>query len=101
MTDILGFGYAALIAIGGAMGYLKAGSTMSLASGLLFGAMAGYGASLTSKNPNDFFVIFGTSVVLTGVMGYRFSNSGKFMPAGLVAALSLLMMLRYGLRMIK
>ena len=32
---------------------------MSLASGLLFGAMAGYGASLTSKNPNDFFVIFG------------------------------------------
>lgn len=26
MTDILGFGYAALIAIGGAMGYLKAGN---------------------------------------------------------------------------
>lgn len=101
MTDILGFGYAAIIAVGGAIGYLKAGSTMSLASGLLFGCLAGYGAVLTSKDPNNFMIIFGTSAVLTGVMGLRFSNSGKFMPAGLVASLSLLMVLRYGLRMIK
>lgn len=28
-----------------------------------------------------------TSAVLTGVMGYRFFNSGKFMPAGLVGTL--------------
>ncbi|PJF37722.1 MAG: hypothetical protein CUN55_20635 [Phototrophicales bacterium] len=27
------------------------------------------------------------SLILTGVMGMRFMNSGKFMPAGLVAAL--------------
>lgn len=28
-----------------------------------------------------------TSGLLTGVMGYRFMNSGKIMPAGVVAAL--------------
>ena len=30
---------------------------------------------------------------------FRFANSGKFMPAGLVLALSLAMVARYGLRM--
>ncbi|XP_071486974.1 transmembrane protein 14C-like [Diadema setosum] len=101
MTDVLGFGYAAIVAIGGVVGYLKAGSTMSLGAGLLFGCLAGYGASLTSKDPMNVYPILGTAAVLCGIMGYRFSNSGKFMPAGLVASLSLLMILRYGSRLLK
>ncbi|XP_043531325.1 transmembrane protein 14C-like isoform X3 [Chiloscyllium plagiosum] len=53
-VDWLGFGYAALVASGGVIGYIKA-----VASG-----------------------------ALTGIMGMRFYNSGKFMPAGLVAGAS-------------
>ena len=42
--DHLGYLYAFLIAGGGIMGYVKAGSLMSLAMGLLFGTLAGLGA---------------------------------------------------------
>ncbi|KAH0513744.1 p21-activated protein kinase-interacting protein 1 [Microtus ochrogaster] len=50
----LGFGYAALVATGGIIGYAKAA----------------------------------TSGTLAGIMGMRFYNSGKFMPAGLIAGAS-------------
>ncbi|KAG8133331.1 hypothetical protein E2320_011135 [Naja naja] len=63
--DWIGFGYAALIASGGIIGYAKA-----VASG-----------------------------TLAGIMGMRFYNSGKFMPAGLIAGASLMMVGRLGLKM--
>jgi len=96
--DYLGFGYALLIAVGGVMGFVKAGSVMSLAMGLIFGVISGIGAYQLSQNPNNYILLLCSSGVLMGIMGYRFSESGKFMPAGLVAALSLLMFVRLGLR---
>ncbi|XP_030743746.1 transmembrane protein 14C-like [Echinops telfairi] len=62
-----GFGYTALVASGGIIGYAKAGTT--------------------SGN-------------LAGIMGMIFYNSGKFMPAGLIAGASLLMVARVGISMI-
>ncbi len=97
--DLIAFAYAATVAIGGIIGYVKKGSLMSGVMGLAFGGMAGYGAYQTSVNPANYAVSLGVSAALTGVMGYRFVNSGKFMPAGLVAVLSVAMLLRYGLRM--
>ena len=38
------------------------------------------------------------TAILFGLMGYRFYNSGKFMPAGLVAALSLAQVVRLAIR---
>jgi len=40
----------------------------------------------------------GTSGALMGLMGVRFYNSQKFMPAGLVAAVSLIVFARQSMR---
>ncbi|KAG8507710.1 Transmembrane protein 14C [Galemys pyrenaicus] len=81
----IGFGYAALVASGGIIGYAKAGSVPSLAAGLLFGGLAGLGAYQLSQDPRNVWVFLATSGTLAGIMGIRFYNSGKFMPAGLIA----------------
>ncbi|EGW05077.1 Transmembrane protein 14C [Cricetulus griseus] len=52
----LGFGYAALVATGGIIGYAKAGSVPSLAAGLFFGSLAGYGAYQLSQDPRNVWV---------------------------------------------
>ncbi|XP_037549733.1 transmembrane protein 14C isoform X2 [Nematolebias whitei] len=91
-VDWVGFGYATLIASGGVVGYVKAGSVPSLAAGLLFGGLAGFGAYQISNDPKNVWVSLGTSGALAGLMGKRFYASRKFMPAGLMAAASLLMM---------
>lgn len=62
-------------------------SIPSLAAGLLFGSVLGYGAYQTSQDPTDVAVFLGTSTALGGLMGYRFYNSGKIMPAGVIAIL--------------
>ncbi|XP_055038845.1 transmembrane protein 14Cb [Misgurnus anguillicaudatus] len=100
-TDWFGYGYAALITIGGIIGYVKAGSVMSLVSGLLFGVAAFVGAYQMSKNGRDIWVSLGTSGSLTVVMGVRFLSSWKFMPAGLMAGMSLLMFLRIGVKVLQ
>jgi len=99
--DYLGFGYAAIIAFGGIFGFIKAGSLMSLGSGLLFGALSAYGAYQLSQNENDYMLLLCTSGFLAAMMGYRAANSGKFMPSGLVAILSVLMVIRLVIRMLK
>ncbi|KAI9558086.1 hypothetical protein GHT06_014839 [Daphnia sinensis] len=97
-TDFLTYGYAALVATGGIIGYVKAGSIPSLGMGLLFGSLIGLGAYQTSNNPNNYYTALGTSIALGGFMGKRFLDSGKMMPAGLIAAVSLLMVARFGAR---
>ncbi|XP_041359710.1 transmembrane protein 14C-like [Gigantopelta aegis] len=97
--DIISFAYAATIAVGGIIGYVKAGSVPSLAMGLASGVLMGFGAYQTSNDPKNVVVSLAVTGVLTVVMGARFYNSGKFMPAGLVATLSLLMLLRCGYRL--
>ncbi|XP_030219990.1 transmembrane protein 14C-like [Gadus morhua] len=90
--DWIGFGYAALVVSGGVVGFIKAGSVASLVAGLVFGVLAGFGAYLTSRNSQNVWVSLGISGALAVVMGLRFFNSWKFMPAGLMALTSLLMM---------
>ncbi|XP_003223611.2 transmembrane protein 14C [Anolis carolinensis] len=100
-VDWLGYGYAALVASGGIVGYAKAGSVPSLAAGLLFGGLAGLGAYQQSQDPKNVLLSLIASGTLTGVMGMRFYNSRKFMPAGLIAGASLLMVGKLGLQMME
>ncbi|XP_020497319.1 transmembrane protein 14C isoform X1 [Labrus bergylta] len=100
-VDWVGYGYAALIASGGAIGYVKAGSVPSLAAGLLFGGLAGLGAYQISNDPKNIWVSLATSGALTGVMGKRFYGSRKFMPAGLMAGASLLMVGKLSLALLQ
>ncbi|RNA36743.1 transmembrane 14C [Brachionus plicatilis] len=97
-TDFLSYGYGLAIVAGGLIGYLKANSIPSLAAGLAFGAAATYGAVLTSQDPKRFHLGLVTSTLLLGVMGMRFWRTGKLMPAGLMAALSLAQTARLGMR---
>ncbi|XP_062555201.1 transmembrane protein 14 homolog [Armigeres subalbatus] len=93
-VDIFGFAYAATVAAGGILGYVKAASVPSLAAGVTFGAILGYGAFLTSQEPPRPLLQLGTSLVLAGMMGARWSRSGKFMPPGIVCVLSCAMLAR-------
>ncbi|CAH1112209.1 unnamed protein product [Psylliodes chrysocephalus] len=92
--DVPGFLYAGLVAAGGAVGYYKAGSIPSLAAGVIFGGALAFGAYEVTKDPSNYTLQLATSSVLAGVMGYRFYNSGKIMPAGVVCLMSVAMILR-------
>lgn len=109
-NDIVGYIFAATVAAGGIMGYVKAGiliflsswwflkihfkktiplgSLPSLGAGIAFGAILGLGAQMNSQNPPKPLLQLGTSIVLAGVMGSRWSRSGKMMPAGMICILS-------------
>lgn len=79
---------AAVVAAGGVIGFVKAGSKASLIAGVVSAIVLGYAAS---RIPDRFGYQLSISYgLLLGVMmGMRFLSSGKFMPAGLVATLSL------------
>ncbi|EFO19156.2 hypothetical protein LOAG_09337 [Loa loa] len=84
MSDLAGLIYAGIIVAGGLVGYFKAGSTTSLVAGLAFGSAAGFAAQF-NNNP----MLLAVSSGLTVIMGVRFIQSGKIMPSGIVAVLSL------------
>lgn len=91
-VDIFSAFVASSVAAGGLVGYLKAGSKPSLIAGLAFGSLLGVGTYFTSVDPNhanSYYLSLGTSTALGSIMGARFFRSGKFMPAGLISALSL------------
>jgi len=87
-ADLLSYGYSAAVVSGGLVGFLKKGSKISLAAGLLFGGLAGYGAYRSSSDSKDVWLSLGVSTSLGFVMGKKFYTGGKFMPAGLTALLS-------------
>lgn len=76
--------YAAVLLMGGLMGFLKAGSRVSLIAGGACAAIVALTAA--SRLPQVLAVI--CPLVLAIVMGRRFRSSKKFMPAGLTALIS-------------
>ncbi|KAL5022337.1 hypothetical protein ScPMuIL_001492 [Solemya velum] len=98
-VDWVSAAYAVTVAAGGIIGYVKAGSIISMAMGLASGALMGFGVYQMSHDPKNITLSLAVSGILLALMGYRYMNSGKIMPAGLVASLSLMMVIRLVYRM--
>jgi uncharacterized membrane protein (UPF0136 family) len=85
--------YALLVVIGGIVGYVKARSQQSLISGLISGIALAIAWYLSLQNPTSGFALATfLALGLLIVFAIRFRKTGKFMPAGLMAALSLVAM---------
>ncbi|CAK9175511.1 unnamed protein product [Ilex paraguariensis] len=86
--------YGLLLACGGLFGYINKGSTASLAGGLGTGLLlilAGY-LSLQAfhKRKNSYMALIletACAATLTWVMGQRYIQTSKIMPAGMVAGI--------------
>ncbi|KAK6273774.1 hypothetical protein POUND7_010857 [Theobroma cacao] len=92
MSQKLTLGYAALVGVGGVMGYIKSGSQKSLMAGGLSASLLYYVyTQLPAKPVFASSLGLGTSAALLGVMGFRFKRSGKVFPAGVVSLVSLVM----------
>ena len=85
----LNFTLGGLVMIGGVMGYVKKKSVMSAAAGLTFGGLLIGSGVLISQGESykGHALATGATGVMTLAMGQRFLSTGKFMPAGMVAAL--------------
>ncbi|KAJ0966147.1 hypothetical protein J5N97_027285 [Dioscorea zingiberensis] len=90
--------YGLLVLAGGVAGYLRRGSTASLAGGAGAGIvllLAGFiSLKAFEKRRNSYLALIletACSLALTYVMGQRYLQTSKIMPAGLVASISVLM----------
>jgi len=86
--------YALLLAVGGVMGYIKAGSRPSLIAGSLSAVAALVALGLSIGN-NRLGIPLGLllSIALFVLFGYRYAvKTRKFMPSGLLAIASLVVL---------
>ncbi|KAH6795766.1 hypothetical protein C2S51_036752 [Perilla frutescens var. frutescens] len=94
--------YGLLLVCGGVIGYLKRGSTASLGGGVGAGlllVLAGY-LSLQAfhKRKNSYFALIletAVAAILSFIMGQRYMQTRKIMPAGVVAGISVVMAVFY------
>jgi uncharacterized membrane protein (UPF0136 family) len=87
------FIYAILLAAGGGMGFVKAKSKASLIAGVL-SAVAAVAALVLSLMGISFGIPLGMllAIVMFLFFGYRLALRRKFMPAGLIAVASLVVL---------
>lgn len=67
--------------------YIFKDSIPSLGAGLFFGSILGFGAYQVSQDTSNIALFLNTSTALGALMGYRYWNTGKIMPAGVIAIL--------------
>jgi len=77
--------YIVLLVAGGLMGFVKAGSKMSLLTSLAFAAVLGL---CNAKVIQVKYLVDITLAVLIVFFGMRFAKTKKFMPMGMMALLT-------------
>ncbi len=76
-VDFVAFAYAAAVAAGGILGYVRKGSVMSGLMGVTAGGLMAVGAYQTTVDPNNYHLSLGVSGGLLGLMGYRWVMGTK------------------------
>lgn len=81
--------YAALMLVGGVVGYIQAHSIPSLISGVVFSTLL-FGSGFLMFKEKKIGYVFALTLVclLTVFFSYRFASTEKFMPAGLMTIIS-------------
>ncbi len=93
--------YALLVLAGGGLGYLKARSKPSLISGLISGtALLVAFATVFQNYATGMALALGLAIALLIVFGIRFRKTGKWMPAGVMALVSLGMALWFAIALL-
>lgn len=94
MTALIVLLYGILVAVGGVMGYVKAGSVASLVSGggaglILLGASV---AMMRGSYALGWWISLLVALLLLGRFGMAAMNDFKLMPGGMVIAMSLIVL---------
>ena len=86
----LNFSLGGLAIVGGAIGFMRKSSKISLVAGLTFGSLfLGSGYLISNDREYEGHVLAtGTAGFMAFGMGQRFFTTGKFMPSGLVATVA-------------
>ena len=94
MTALIVLLYGILVAVGGVMGYVKAGSVASLVSGggaglILLGASV---AMMRGSYALGWWISLLVALLLLGRFGMAAMNDFKLMPGGMVIVMSLIVL---------
>ena len=90
MTKLFIAIYGILLLVGGYMGFAKAGSKISLVTGIISSVLVFFGVYLMGSNAElGYKVVAGVSGLLTIVFVMRFLKTQQFMPSGLLILASL------------
>jgi uncharacterized membrane protein (UPF0136 family) len=82
--------YGIFLLVGGVMGYAKSHSTASLIMGSLSAALVLIGsAAMLKGNEWGYYLAMGVTTFLALFFSYRFYQSGKIFPPGVMALISL------------
>ena len=83
--------YGVLLIAGGVMGYVKSKSRVSLFAGAIAGGLCVGATWLSMDQPAEGFTIGSlVALLLTGVFINRFAKTRKFMPAGMILVMSVI-----------
>ena len=96
MANAIIWVYIVLLIIGGLMGFLKAGSKVSLIMSLIFAvALALFATRIINWTPGPDILL----ALLLIVFGMRYVKTKKFMPSGLMIVLTIaILVLHFALR---
>ena len=84
--------YGVLMLLGGIFGFIKAGSKVSLIMGIISGILIFLGVVFLERGQYSAgrAVLAFTSFILSGIFALRLLKTRKFMPSGMLLALSLI-----------